>query len=558
MAENLMAGTLGNGSILTAGEIHTFLDEANNLIKPKNKQAQDLIQKRIDELKDLIKDYKTREEVVYRKFGVDTIEELQEKLDIINQELTGFQNKVLRTMPLVKDMQLDSRRMEEVAAAAQKKVDELEIKARAEGKTFAQAQEIIAKEFVKHIENQRKKYGIKSKVQGSHVSAGIKKGRDDKNKRKTKIKFDKDVMKGYKKELVAWLYGDDKPNGAAFTIEGEIDPLAIDYYGKLTYYPYYKLTAEEKATAKDVTGAGAAIWQDFKNQISRLAGKYSDVALNVMNSGLVSVEDFFVDSDSEVIGVLGEIQVLILFTALSGASPNSGFLSFLATATQNSKKIGIDILLGKEGIQVKNYNTYGVAGVNEGINLREQVNLSTFLGKLEADLGPDQIQTLADFYTIRAYHIKATKDYEPTLARLQIFDTRIKDYFQAYVNRFLPLETVDKVTRLGKEIELNGVSNLFYYIGGRRLVPVSKILKSYVTYMEKLMAGLINKERRTLTVSPVFNNQETYKNYWSTKDKQSYVNNFSYDAIYDSISINYTINLNIDYVLQEILTKNDK
>ena len=97
------------------------------------------------------------------------------------------------------------------------------------------------------------------------------------------------------------------------------------------------------------------------------------------------------DSGAELIGILGELQTLILFTALEKKVPNGkGFLDFVGNVkNKDGEKVGIDVILNGEGIQVKNYSTYGQEGLNEGFILSNELTLENFLERISAALGQD-------------------------------------------------------------------------------------------------------------------------------------------------------------------------
>jgi hypothetical protein len=76
------------------------------------------------------------------------------------------------------------------------------------------------------------------------------------------------------------------------------------------------------------------------------------------------------------------------------------------------------------------------------------------------------------------------------------------------------MDTVEGAMREGREIAK--ASNLFFFVSGR-LVPISKILLSYKKYMQLLLERMAGGVRRTLTVTPLFSNGETYADYWAAK-----------------------------------------
>jgi hypothetical protein len=131
------------------------------------------------------------------------------------------------------------------------------------------------------------------------------------------------------------------------TIPYDETALMNDNPSVLTAYPYYKLTPEERLAAEQ----NETLWMAFVNKISAMAGSYSHIAKKVMTTpGLIYKSDFFINSDNELIGVLGELQVLIIFQALTNDIPKQSFIDYLGNAMKGGKKISIDVLVGGEGI----------------------------------------------------------------------------------------------------------------------------------------------------------------------------------------------------------------
>jgi hypothetical protein len=176
------------------------------------------------------------------------------------------------------------------------------------------------------------------------------------------------------------------------------------------------------------------------------------------------------------------------------------------------------------------------------------------LGKLEGTLTTENVLTLAEYYTAKAYHVRVNSDFNQTLSRLNLFEGRMKDFFEIYVNYYLPLEAVP--------IDGFRTANLFYFIGGRRLVPISKIIFNFVKYLNAVLSGEAEGLKRTFTTSMEYSGA-TYRDYYNTwpgkrggseTKKASYENAFSYDNIYSQIRMRYNFNFNIDYILRDIIT----
>lgn len=543
-------------NILTTANIHNFLESANNIVKPQNEQAQELIEARIEQLQGFRDNCIEREKLIYSHFGVENIGQLQARLDGVLEDLSNFQNKVLRAMPFIKTIDESQIVFSEVERQLQEQIDAwVDNNKEAKSTLGNNINNIVTTQLADMLQAARKENG--STVSRPTIRKALTQKRVN---GKTKIVLKPGALKGYKKELeIALGIKQDEEDKMLYTFEVSYDTIGFNP-DVLSYYPYYKLSDGGKEFA--ISKEGDSIWRKFKEiLVGLVGGNTKNIAREVLDSGIIERSDFFVDSASEIIGVLGEFQALVLFTALTpNYHSNNSFISYVGNVLQQGKKIGIDMLLGGEGVQIKNYATYGKVGVNEGINLRESMTLDTFLGKLEGAASPEQLQTLADYYTIRAYHIGVNKDYAPTEKRLKAFDVRVKDFFQGYINYLLPLQTYSSIEKEAKVLATN-TSNLFYFIGGRRLVPVSMIIQAYIDYLNKLREAQLGKIKRTLSVNFSYKGEDTYRNYYNlvrgknAEATQEYINNFNYDNILNKINIDYTVNLNIDYVLQGVLTK---
>ena len=539
MAENLVARWAYNAGqsspILRTANIHTYLDNANNLIKPvTNKVQNPELVARLNELKAISRDYRKREKKIYDHYKVASIEELQKELNKIQSGLDNFSNKTLRTFKLVKAIDENTLSLDEIERQTINYINEQ----MRSGKEF----ERVIDELIDSMLEQRKKYGDLTTIRKSNIINALK----IEDGLISLVKQGK--LKGYRKELKNAIVKLETPEGMKYQINMEKTPVT-----ELNYYPYFNLTSEQKQDAKNNT----AIWKSFSNQLVSLithkdAARIAQEILGNGNPyhGLMGPEDFFVSSSSELIGILGEFQTMVLFATLDGDVSES-FLSFVGNQKLDSQKIGIDVVLHEQGIQVKNYNTYGVFGKNEGFNVHNTLTVDNFLNKMREAVTADQFQTLQEYYTIRAYHTKENQDYEPTLHRLKIFDNRVKDFYNAYINYYLPLEVVEVSPNLK-------TSNLFYFVGGKRLVPISFIIDWFIKYIEEAPLKENTGLRRPFTVNYAYNG-DTYKEYYKLQDQPTerniYANSFDYNSIYDDIHINYNFNFNMDYIFKRILTE---
>jgi hypothetical protein len=108
------------------------------------------------------------------------------------------------------------------------------------------------------IEGIRKSQGNNTKVSKANIRKSLVKKREN---GKTKISLKPGALKGYRKELEMEMFPDYKPEGATLTFSWEMSNMGF-VPGVLNYYPYYKLTDEEKKLAS--SNEGNEIWELFK------------------------------------------------------------------------------------------------------------------------------------------------------------------------------------------------------------------------------------------------------------------------------------------------------
>ena len=261
------------------------------------------------------------------------------------------------------------------------------------------------------------------------------------------------------------------------------------------------------------------------------------------------------ESYGDIVGILGELQAMAFLLYL-GAS-KSVFPKFLAHATTDKKaKIGTDIVLDNIGFQIKNYNTYGSPEQgNEGFQTSSKYTLNNFLDIISAapHIAPLR-EKIQEFYAISAYHIAMHEDFNNIRSWIDhVQNDQLPNLYHSAISELLPVKQIEWINEQTQE---NGVAtNAFYLVGGRRILPVSKILGLYIKFLEKLQQNeqqtkLISMNRKTGGIK--YDGTETYKDYYEQKEGYFFS---GYKNIANDISIYYRININIDYSLEEVLSK---
>lgn len=577
------------GAILRKEEVKSYLDgQIKELTdySQKGGNAEALLRAKKSELETMQKNFAEREKNVYRALGgegVETIEQFQEMLDTKLKDLERLSNKALRTMPLVQDIKGDKITVAEINSRLQKVIDdELVPQIRGNSKQhWKTTRQKVGQAIVDEIFGEQNKNGatlseaddFKKFLMKNLIETTL----PNKKRKITLNPSTRDTLRTkYRQKLIGYLEFDDITiSGTGLEAEAKFDLVAPPDDLKertLSYYPYYKLTAEEKVKAE----TNGEIWNDFKNQLCYLIDNagLKATARKVLDNGLMTPKDFFVSSYGELVGVLGEFQALVLFGSIEVVGSKDGFLKYTGNylTQKEHQKIDIDILLGNAGVQVKNYAMYGN---DAGAWLRKgNIQLKTLLSRIaEAAPNDNFIQTMADYYTMRAYHVNGGQDadFKEPLGKMKTADNRIKNLWQGYINNYLALNVYNEVALNASDnaptVDLGGAQNLFYMIGGKKIVPISKIIGAYIKYINTLLADP-GQNRRALVVDRAYSKDgDTYANFYKlwhkfnptpeeVQKKIDYLHKFSggqgYKNVYDGIYMVSKVNLNMNYILKEI------
>ena len=531
-------------SVFNSKEVTDYLtNNIQPIVGKKSPIRQNNIDLAIARLSKMVEHSKTKEKEAYSLFGVSDLRQFQQKLDTLNKSgLLAFSNKALRHFPAIKNI----RKEEAIFTKEDEKRIQNEFKEflkETSGKDALKYSGLDDQQILGIFSNLLEKSGIE--VDRNSISVA----RTAKRRDFSHILF-QDFNKTQKKKLKNFTIEtntqeSETSQSTKIIIEIENNnELQTDQ--KLNYYPYYGLSQEEKEEVKK----NEVLWNKFVKAVGQCAPMISsqveDAMRNMGKAAFINAGGSYAD----IVGVFGELQALVF---LRSFNISSNRVKYFANDTNNQgQKIGIDMALEDIGFQVKNYYSYGAPGQNEGINLRGTYKLNTFLDMLSDNpvVGGNK-EEIEMFYALSAFHIAIHENFMPVEHWMDVIKTEnLPNLYNAAVAEILP---VKQISWINEEMgELSG-QNYFYIIGGTRILPVSYILNLYVLFLKDLKNNLYNRRLISSHISKY--KGKNYKDY--ALDTENF--NFDgYDEIANGLSINYTLNLNIDYALQQVLTKINK
>ena len=540
MADILM---LPGPSVMQSKEVTSFV---SGKIEPytsrQNRERRGGVQAAIMRLESMITESEAQEKVAYKKLGSNSLEEIQQKLDDLNESgLLQLSNKVLQNFTMIKEAKkkekgiMSAEALEKVLKEEfQKTVPQNITKSLSEEEIFNYIKQLFSQKGVRLSGEKLAKAMLnQKKTRGGYLKAAFKSlSKEQKSKLKKLYQTDSNTTiseNGITETLIVTISQEDE--------EPKTGPRV---------YPYYGLSPEEKKKAKENTPENNAIWENFVREVSGCCG--NKLSSEVASAMKTMKREAFVESggsSADIIGILGELQALV-FLKHFGGQANSEWLGH--HLDDNKKKIGIDLALDSIGFQVKNYKSYGTRGEDEGINLRGKYKLSNFLSLIyEHPMGLPNQQDLEKFYAMSVFHVAINEQFQPVENWLKyIRQEALPGMYHGAIAEILPVKQISWVDKEQKQLG----TNYFYIIGGTRILPVSKILKLYKIFLMEFREKLSRPRLLTTSLSKYSGN--TYKDY--NKDQEKF--QFSgYETIADSLSINYTVNMNVDYSIEEVITK---
>lgn len=515
-------------------EMELHLNALQSILGANNSLSGQTIQDRINELEGMKQTAEGVEKIAYKAFdGVKSIGDLQIKIDKINQHLLVFSNKAIRAMPIQKKLGVST--YQETESMLLNKIfgtDEVQ-------ETIDDISEQMIEDAWQEFNTLMKSLGEQT-VRKSDFKANVVASAKTLKEKRIKDRN----LKGYKTRLDIWL---NPKKVSTYSYNLTVTAKEQEQDMDVNYYPYINLSQNEKVEAQArQTRKSKYIWTRFITKLSQCAGPYQQLAYQLLSTQF-EPKDFFAETSANVMGILGELQTTIILTALVGDMDR---VRFFANDLQDGKKIGVDVALDAIGFQVKNYQIQNWGG----ISLSEHYSLSLFLEKLlAANMNPDVVTDLGNFYALQAYHVMVDSDYAETQEKTNQLGKRIKLWLQGYGTAFLPLQ----------EFQVRGLnlSNVFYFIGGERIVPISFIINSYIKYLRELMNQGLQKKGRIATFSiDVSSIPSTYRQYYEAvykgaekieEDKSQFI---GYKSIQESLAMDVRLNMALPSV-EEILKR---
>lgn len=554
MAEYVIPGAkpedYGEYGSLTGYGITNFLNnQVRDITAPNRLTNKKYLENSINRLVALRDDAKERERNAYIHLGVTGLSELQKKVDDINQYgLINLSNAALRKMPLIRGMRVTGPTTKELTKIINEEFKEW-LKSD-HNKTGAKLNRVVGQIAEQQIEEAFEQFLLSKVRDGSgkrirpseKMIASTRVG--EKTHRLTGIKLNAKMLRKYKHEIGMALGWEKNAEQIAVDIDVEVeDPTSY----KFDFYPYFLWQDFSEEEQKELLH-DEKLWEAFKKKIASCCPEYSEIIKQQMEIMEVGSFATAATSQKDVIGILGELQTMVILAVLC---PNTN-PRFLGHEKIDGKKVGVDVALESVGFQVKNYHMYGERDINQGINLGGDYTLNNFLDKLNNSFGDQQLEILRNYYAITAYHLKTTEKFGRIIRRYKTIDGKLDNLYHGAISEFLPLQ---EITLNIEEEGERKFQNAFYFIGGERIVPVSKIINLYIKFLKRLQEQIT--EIRIFTTKKHYKGQSYIDEHKAKEDGKPYVF-VGYDTVAKNMRISYNINLNIDYTLKEMLSYMDE
>lgn len=512
MAENLLAKEM-----LSKGEINDFIKSDIQPLLSRNEGAY------IDRMKRTLQQLYNKslqlEKQAYSLFMVKNIQELQTKLDRVNESgLIFLSNRVLSKLPAIRETKDATISRDEVLEAVDstfmnylktnKGIEDIELLTEKEiNKMFNEMATSMGK-------SRRYKFITKTNINGTsklmyNMSSAVK----------------RDLAKEYG-ITVKTHYGEDN-----ITLQYDLDGKVVS--AKLQSYPYFALTPEQQKDAMNNT----TLWNNFKLAIKSCVHD-SELQQAIESSMIRMGREAFIStggSYQDIVGILGELQGMTILRYLTKYNSKNEFLGHVLD--KEGKKIGIDLALEGIGFQIKNYSTVQTSSGDEVLNLGKDYTLKGFLNVVEKALENSEARTsLEMFYAISAYHISADKDFKETRQTLdKIQKDELPQLYHGAVADLLPLKSLNL-------LDGRNMQNVFYLIGGTKILPVSAILSRFIDFLDNL------DDRKKILTTRVIYEGITYKDFFKRG-----VAFPGYTSIVNQIGMHYNVRLGINSTIQEAL-----
>lgn len=529
----------------TADEIRSTIPSLIQIGTPDNRFIRDQLGLRAKELISMYNRFANLEKDAYKKMGVSSLEELQGLVDAINESgLVNLSARMLGKFKIVKAARESVYQLKEV----EEKLTEFFLDRISED-PIDEYVDIWAEQKIEDALQELAKQvgGSKKRESGSYSKATLSNLRKKLIIRPGSVKIAGgkiSALGAYKKDIIALLDIKKQTNESLeFQINMDYELIeSTEQTDKLNYYPYFvsnnEITEEELRSEN-----GIRIWQAFKNQVKSLCPMYSKIIEEVMDS--MGPGAFIIYNAADMIGIFGELQMMVILNVIGGINDlNAQFTGHMRNELKKSAKIGIDALLDSIGFQVKNYSGYTTETGDTGINLSENWTLKYFLSKISGFL---PVTEIGKFYALQSYHVKVDNSFSDVISSFETISRGLNQTYLGYVDRFLPFE---EQVQLKDETEEMTMRNLFWFIGGTKIVPSSRIIYAYLRRIQAIIKQ--TGSGRGLSVKSSYHGP-TYATYMQDLRAGKKASMPSLDEIQNNIHMKVTINLHMPSLLNEII-----
>lgn len=503
---------------ITSKEVIDFVDNFS-LSRRGFQSDAEIFRTLLDELKMKQAMFYTIEKQAYKALNVSGIQELQKKIDDLNNSgLFQFQATYLNKAGnlLSKFASVDDNEIAEVIANEIADSPELQLmnEEAALNLVKEKLEEIVTKQRnlrTPTSSRKRRHYVRKGSKGFEGLAAAIY------AKVQGKKIGEVTIPTAYKKELKGYVNNiQEKPEGFMWEIDFNDVPAPLEG-ASMSYYPYFGLTKEQRAEALDLSSGskGAETWANFKKHICEVAANtvISNTTINIAMDYLGPAA--FIKTDvAGVQGILGELQMLLIAMYLIGDKSHvvmpSGQLR--NELTKNRAELGADVLIDSTiGIQVKNYKGYLTEEGHRGFHLKTKpISWDTLVERFYFD----DISDIGTYFAARCYNAPLKGTPPPELAnslpayrhfyenklnnKTGSLNLAINSFFAANMDKFLTLVEAYEIasTGLNPAIENDlegGYLNAFFIFGGEKLIPTSRLLKALINRIEMLYQTLTGR-----------------------------------------------------------------
>ena len=506
---------LSNPVFLTVQEINDFLDgfrmdkSVGFSMDNGFREVKTFLERKISE-------FKEKEETALSLFKYKDLPNLQKEIDKINSSgLLQLSGEAFKKSELGKKFGDNQYSHEEILKGLifhLQKNDEVKksLELGLKQNNFEEVRALVEQEIYTVLDKQRdltaKRTGKKTKASKKNISVNLDLIFEDvleaikqQHKRKKSIQVNnKTAFQGYKKELKGFLKTQrilDRTSSFTMTFpENEIEEALENSTGlpSLVFYPYFDLTEKQKVMALNTAAEpGKSTWLNFQDSIAALAPVYRNEIKKVMSERMHPI-DFIEANASRVQGILGELQLMIIAEILLEDQYKKGVIFVGNAINENtSKKLGVDVLLTNGlGIQVKNYQGYSGG---YWLSKKEEMSWKNLVSKIDNRAG---FEEMVDYFSAVSYNKPVTEAVQGYRQLYKEFTSEnhpvrasIATLLSKNIGNFFTFEEACNAI-MGENQKKIDYRNVFFFFGGKTLIPTSYLLKLLLKRTNELIKSI--------------------------------------------------------------------